>query len=96
MTGLILSAVVTLDSIEIYNTHELFGSKPVVYFNCKGENKIFLPDVKDANVLYSFKGQESWQVRISFNHVAFIIYLLIRFWRKWKTHERYQHLMSNF
>lgn len=56
----IAGAVVTLDSIEIYKTHEWF-KEPTVYFQCKGENKTFLPDVKKKNVSYSFKGEESWQ-----------------------------------
>lgn len=61
--GLILSATVTLDSIEIYKTHEILKAvKPEVYFRCKGENKTDLPDVKNANELYKFKGEESWQV----------------------------------
>ncbi|CAN4116869.1 unnamed protein product [Withania somnifera] len=61
-SGLIRSAVVTLDSIEIYNTHELLGSAPEVYFRCKGENRtIYLPDVKKKHELYTFKGEESWQ-----------------------------------
>lgn len=47
--------------MEIYNTHELFNGKPTVYFACKGENKTFLPDVSAKNVLYTFKGEESWQ-----------------------------------
>lgn len=60
---LITAAVVTLDSIEIYNTHEFFGSSPEVYFKCKGENRtIYLPDVKKKHELYIFKGEESWQV----------------------------------
>lgn len=57
------SAVVTLDSIEIFKTHEVFGFKPTVYFRCKGENMTTLPDVKEKNNLYNFKGEESWQVR---------------------------------
>lgn len=62
LSGLILSATVTLDSIEIYNTHEILKAvKPEVYFRCKGENKTDLPDVKNANELYKFKGEESWQ-----------------------------------
>jgi len=61
-TGLILSAVVTLTSIEIYKTHEWLSASPTVYFTCKGENKTILPDVKKTHVLYSFKGEESWQV----------------------------------
>ncbi|EOY07658.1 PREDICTED: uncharacterized protein LOC18597854 isoform X2 [Theobroma cacao] len=58
--GLISSAVVTLDSIEIFKTHELIG-KPTVYFLCKGENRTELPDVTKTGVVYSFKGEESWQ-----------------------------------
>ncbi|XP_060668953.1 uncharacterized protein LOC132800063 [Ziziphus jujuba] len=60
--GLIWSAEVTLKSIEIYKTHELLNTvEPVVYFQCKGENKTKLPDVKKANEVYNFKGEESWQ-----------------------------------
>ncbi|KAL3327896.1 hypothetical protein AABB24_035523 [Solanum stoloniferum] len=59
---LITAAVVTLDSIEIYNTHEFLGLSPEVYFQCKGENRtIYLPDVKKKQELYTFKGEESWQ-----------------------------------
>ncbi|KAK6152431.1 hypothetical protein DH2020_015066 [Rehmannia glutinosa] len=57
----ISAAVVTLDSMKIFKTHEWLPSKPTVYFHCKGENKIILPDVKETNVLYTFKGEESWQ-----------------------------------
>uniref|UniRef100_A0A2P2J5P0 DUF7953 domain-containing protein n=1 Tax=Rhizophora mucronata TaxID=61149 RepID=A0A2P2J5P0_RHIMU len=59
--GFVLSAVVTLDSIKIYKTHELFGTKPTVYFHCQGGNKTELPDVGKVNFTYSFKGEESWQ-----------------------------------
>ncbi|KAJ7972483.1 Valine-tRNA ligase [Quillaja saponaria] len=59
--GFILSAVVTLGSIEIFTTHEWIRPTPTVYFNCKEENKTELPDVKKAHVLYTFKGEESWQ-----------------------------------
>ncbi|CAH9123045.1 unnamed protein product [Cuscuta epithymum] len=55
------AAVVTLDSIQIFQTHELFGRGPTVYFQCKGENKTILPDVKIKGILYDFKGEESWQ-----------------------------------
>ncbi|KAI3447642.1 hypothetical protein Pfo_004307 [Paulownia fortunei] len=58
---LISAAVVTLDSIEIFTTHEWLPSKPTVFFHCKGENKIILPDVKEKHVLYTFRGEESWQ-----------------------------------
>lgn len=66
MAGLIISAVVTLDSIQIFETHEWLATKPTIYFACKGQNKTVLPDVKKTNVLYIFKGEESWQVRICF------------------------------
>ncbi|KAF5471736.1 hypothetical protein F2P56_008509 [Juglans regia] len=60
--GLVLPAIVTLESLEIYNTHQwLPNTKPVVYFQCKGENKTVLPDVKEDHVFYNFKGEESWQ-----------------------------------
>ncbi|KAL3839593.1 hypothetical protein ACJIZ3_024184 [Penstemon smallii] len=58
---IISAAVVTLDSIEIFRTHEWLTSKPTVYFQCKGEDRIVLPDVKDKHVFYTFKGEESWQ-----------------------------------
>lgn len=56
------SAVVTLDSVMIYKTHEWLASKPTVYFQCQGGNKTKLPDVQKEHVLYSFNGEESWQV----------------------------------
>lgn len=59
--GCVLSAVVTLDSMKIYKTHEWLKSKPTVYFHCKGENKTELPDVKEVNISYTFKAEESWQ-----------------------------------
>ncbi|XP_041026736.1 uncharacterized protein LOC121266940 isoform X4 [Juglans microcarpa x Juglans regia] len=60
--GLVLPAIVTLESLEIYNTHQwLPNTKPVVYIQCKGENKTVLPDVKEDHVFYNFKGEESWQ-----------------------------------
>lgn len=66
--GLILSAIVTLDSIVIYNTHELIKAvKPRVYFGCKGENKTEFPDVKEKNVTYKFNGEESWQPLTEFS-----------------------------
>nr|GMC89082.1 uncharacterized protein LOC109153645 isoform X1 [Ipomoea batatas] len=55
------AATVTLDSIEIYNTHEFLGLQPTVFFRCNGENQTTLPDVKEKGVLYRFKGEESWQ-----------------------------------
>lgn len=56
------SAVVTLDSIVIYKTHEWLAAKPTVYFHCQGGNRTTLPDVQKEHVLYSFNGEESWQV----------------------------------
>jgi hypothetical protein len=47
--------------MEIFNTHEWFNVEPTVYFSCKGENMIELPDIKKASVVYTFKGEESWQ-----------------------------------
>ncbi|KAK9169139.1 hypothetical protein Syun_001279 [Stephania yunnanensis] len=61
LPGIYSAGVVTLQSIQIYNTHELFTAKPKVYFRCEGENKTVLPDVKQADYLYAFKGEESWQ-----------------------------------
>ena len=57
-----LSGVVTLESIKIYNSHEWIKSvEPIVYFSCKGDhNETELPDVKKLNVSYTFKGLESW------------------------------------
>ncbi|KAL8138258.1 hypothetical protein V2J09_004259 [Rumex salicifolius] len=59
--GFISSAVVTLKSIEIYNTHQWVPRNPEIYFQCLDENKTLLPDVQEADVPYSFKGEESWQ-----------------------------------
>ncbi|KAH0470947.1 hypothetical protein IEQ34_000670 [Dendrobium chrysotoxum] len=62
ITGTNSVNVVTLGSIEIFNAHEWFPSKPTVYFHCQGEeNKTVLPDVKKTHALYIFKGEESWQ-----------------------------------
>ncbi|PIN08038.1 hypothetical protein CDL12_19383 [Handroanthus impetiginosus] len=59
---LVSGAVVTLDSIQVFKTHEWIpSSKPTIFFQCKGENKTVLPDVKEKHVLYTFKGEESWQ-----------------------------------
>ncbi|XP_038990670.1 uncharacterized protein LOC120113663 [Hibiscus syriacus] len=58
--GVISSFVVTLDSIEIFRSLGWI-STPTVYFVCKGENKTLLPDVTKPGVVYSFRGQESWQ-----------------------------------
>ncbi|KAG6490828.1 hypothetical protein ZIOFF_052143 [Zingiber officinale] len=48
-------------SIAIFTTHEWFPTKPIVYFRCQGENKTYLPDVKQKDILYTFNGDESWQ-----------------------------------
>lgn len=58
---LLLSADVTLDSIEIYTTHDWITSTPSVYFKCNGEKKTILPDVKKKHTVYHFKGEESFQ-----------------------------------
>ncbi len=52
---------VTLVSLTIFTTHEWF-LKPDVYFQCQGEERKDLPDVKDKDHLYKFIGEESWQV----------------------------------
>ncbi|XP_044472666.1 uncharacterized protein LOC123201295 [Mangifera indica] len=66
--GFVLAAPVTLDSIEIYTTHEWIPySEPTVYFQCNGENKTILPDVKLADHMYSFKREESWQPLTDFS-----------------------------
>jgi hypothetical protein len=58
--GTFSSRQVTLDTVEIFSTHEWFG-KPTVVFGCNGENKTDLPDVREVHTLYTFKGEESWQ-----------------------------------
>ncbi|XP_027366278.1 uncharacterized protein LOC113872714 [Abrus precatorius] len=67
--GLMLCAVVSLSSIEIYKTHEWLKATSTVYFLCKGreENKTVLPDVKKPHVIYAFNGQESWQPLTNFS-----------------------------
>jgi hypothetical protein len=52
---------VTLVSLTIFTTHEWYF-KPDVYFQCQGEERKDLPDVKDKDRLYRFIGEESWQV----------------------------------
>ncbi|BBM98535.1 hypothetical protein MPTK1_1g14260 [Marchantia polymorpha subsp. ruderalis] len=52
---------VTVESIILFKTHEWFGRKPTVYFQCLEEQKVYLPDVVEKNAQYSFLGQESWQ-----------------------------------
>ncbi|KAI3738381.1 hypothetical protein L2E82_28410 [Cichorium intybus] len=64
---LLLSAVVTLDSIEIYTTHEWLSSTPTVYFRCSGEKKTVLPDVKKTHTAYHFMGEESFQPLTDFS-----------------------------
>ncbi|OVA09968.1 hypothetical protein BVC80_1751g134 [Macleaya cordata] len=59
--GILSSGVVTLESIQIFKTHEWLNNKPTVYFRCQGENKTVLPDVTKAHLLYTFNGEESWQ-----------------------------------
>ncbi|TKY62212.1 hypothetical protein E2542_SST12068 [Spatholobus suberectus] len=65
--GLVISADVTLSSIEIFTTHEWLRATPTVYFLCKGDNKTDLPDVKKPHVFYSFKAEESWQPLTNFS-----------------------------
>jgi len=60
--GVVADGNVTLQSLTIYNTHEWFGLKPKVYFQCVGDGKVNLPDIKAKNQLYTFQGHESWQV----------------------------------
>ncbi|ONK77003.1 uncharacterized protein A4U43_C02F2110 [Asparagus officinalis] len=59
--GILSSGDVMLGSIEIFNGHEWVAPKPTVYFYCQGENQTILPDVKQKTILYTFKGEESWQ-----------------------------------
>lgn len=66
LTGTFASRNVTLESIEIFRTHEWFHGKPTIYFRCQGENKTSLPDVKEKNNLYTFRGEESWQPLTAF------------------------------
>ncbi|XP_020571668.1 uncharacterized protein LOC110018644 isoform X3 [Phalaenopsis equestris] len=61
VSGMFSSKSVILSSIEIFKTHEWLSPQPVIYFHCQGENKIILPDVKEKNFVYKFKGIESWQ-----------------------------------
>ncbi|KAG8096475.1 hypothetical protein GUJ93_ZPchr0013g36514 [Zizania palustris] len=54
--------LVTLDTIDIFTNNEVLPSSiPTVYFQCNGEAKVYLTDVKEANIVYTFKGKESWQ-----------------------------------
>ncbi|KAK7337005.1 hypothetical protein VNO77_17561 [Canavalia gladiata] len=65
--GFIISADVTLSSIEIFTTHEWLAATPTVYFQCTGENKTVLPDVQKPHVFYAFRGEESWQPLTNFS-----------------------------
>ncbi|XP_057427658.1 uncharacterized protein LOC130720963 isoform X2 [Lotus japonicus] len=65
--GLMLCAVVSLNSIEVFRTHEWLKATSTVYFLCTEENKTVLPDVKRPHVFYSFNGNESWQPLSSFS-----------------------------
>jgi len=60
-SGVVADGNVTLLSLTIFNTHEWFGQKPTVYFQCLGEDKVYLPDIKAKGQLYNFLGLESWQ-----------------------------------
>jgi len=60
--GSTLCAVVSLRSIEVFKTHEWLKATTTVYFQCKGETKTVLLDVKRSHALYAFNGEESWQV----------------------------------
>lgn len=74
--GTFSSRQVTLDTVEIFTTHEWFG-KPTVVFRCNGENKTDLPDVKEAHTLYTFKGEESWQASQTVGVVLKIVHLFV-------------------
>jgi hypothetical protein len=74
VTRIVLSTVVTLDSMKIYRTQECLNAKPAIYFSCKGENITVLPDVKQVNVSYTF--EESWQVRVRLFYIEFFFFLL--------------------
>ncbi|KAL8259696.1 hypothetical protein R6Q59_027649 [Mikania micrantha] len=60
------SAVVTLHSLEIYTTYEWLHSTPKVYFQCNGEKKTILPDVKKKDIVYTFRVEESFQPLMEF------------------------------
>lgn len=60
-SGVVADGNVTLQSLTIFNTHEWFGSKPEVYFQCQGEDKVYLPDIQAKGQLYNFLGLESFQ-----------------------------------
>lgn len=73
--GILSSGLVTLESLQIFNNHEPLSREPSVYFRCQGENKTMLPDVKKTNLLYTFKGAESWQV-CSFPLLFLLLYVI--------------------
>jgi phage-related protein len=73
VTRIVLSTVVTLDSMKIYRTQECLNAKPAIYFSCKGENITVLPDVKQVNVSYTF--EESWHVRVRLFYIEFLFFL---------------------
>lgn len=83
VTRIVLSTVVTLDSMKIYRTQEWLDAKPTIYFSCKGENITVLPDVKQVNVSCTFK--ESWQVRVRLFFIGFLF-----FKKKKKTEDKEQ------
>ncbi|XP_004497434.1 uncharacterized protein [Cicer arietinum] len=64
--GLMLCAVVSLNSIEIFQKHMWLKTTSTVYFLCKGENKAVFEDVKRPRVSYAFNGQQSWQLLSNF------------------------------
>lgn len=81
----------SLSSIEIFTTHEWFPTKPIVYFRCQGENKTYLPDVKKNDILYTFNGDESWQVCGKMRLFSFMFYFcfLRIFGQYFKFHLQY-------
>lgn len=93
--GIFSSSVVTLQSIQIFKSHEWLAREPTIYFLCQGENKTFLPDVKKTYFLYTFKGAESWQV-CSFNalHYVHILNLTIFFFLVWIKLHAFNNLFS--
>ncbi|CAI5530663.1 unnamed protein product [Closterium sp. Naga37s-1] len=56
------AAVVRLQRIKIFQTHDLPFWKPSVYFQCEGEPKHQLDGVVEANVDYNFTLHEPFQV----------------------------------
>ncbi|CAH9091739.1 unnamed protein product [Cuscuta europaea] len=47
------AANVTLESIQIFTTHEALGITPTVYFACKDQNKTMLASVQEINIIYN-------------------------------------------